>query len=396
MLFSAIVIGQVSYYAPLLGSNKDRTRSTQTIVNSGLYWIEGFSKENSFTSLYCVSKELNISPLSAKCAIAQVRCFKKWKNSKCIISDLLRDISRCRRHAWDKESKILADKLDKFPSKKAILNFYWDRDMAGKSIKAKAYKSNNFEETREYLKLNYKYPEFSIGFRWVLRARCGYKFDARVAKMIEEDCPERCPCCYRINSNPRLEHWFSKCYLFREFRMKYFKDIEKLYEKFYIISKYCPISNSYVDTVITDINNVELSSDFDCSNEVDNINNINNRNNNVNNSRNSDSVNRNINISDSENYNIVTSNLVNSSIGENGGNLSNFLNNECVNIYVTWYRLYSFLLGGRDTNIIDSNYKKEWNNLFKNQIISGDYSKTPFLVRSAALFTEIMPRASTW
>jgi len=44
MLFSAIVIGQVSYYAPLLGSNKDRTRSTQTLVNSGIYWIEGFIK----------------------------------------------------------------------------------------------------------------------------------------------------------------------------------------------------------------------------------------------------------------------------------------------------------------------------------------------------------------
>ena len=33
---------------------------------------------------------------------------------------------------------------------------------------------------------------------------------------------------------------------------------------------------------------------------------------------------------DSENYIIVTSNLVNSSIDENRGNLSNFLNNECV------------------------------------------------------------------
>ena len=65
MLFSAIVIVQVSYYAPLLGSNKDRTRSTQTLVNSGLYWIEGFSKGNSFTSLYCVSKELNVPPLSS-------------------------------------------------------------------------------------------------------------------------------------------------------------------------------------------------------------------------------------------------------------------------------------------------------------------------------------------
>ena len=69
--------------------------------------------------------------------------------------------------------------------------------------------------------------------------------------------------------------------------------------------------------------------------------------------------------------------------------------NECGNIYVTWYRLYNFLLGGRDADIINLNYKKEWNILFKNQIISSDYSKTPFLVRSAALFTEIMPRAST-
>jgi len=86
---------------------------------------------------------------------------------------------------------------------------------------------------------------------------------------------------------------------------------------------------------------------------------------------------------------------VNSSIGENRGNLSNFLNNECVNIYVTWYRSYNFLLGGRYTGIIDLNYKKEWNILFRNQIISGDYSKTPFLVRSAALFTEIMPWDST-
>ena len=192
-----------------------------------------------------------------------------------------------------------------------------------------------------------------------------------------------------------MEHWFYKCYLFREFRKKYFKEIEILYENFYIISKYCPISNSNVDTIITDMNNIELSSDFDSSNEVYNINNINNRNNIVNNSRISDSENRNINISDSENYNIVTTSLVNSSIGENRGNLSNFLNNECVNIYVTCYRLYNFLLGGRDTDIIDLNYKKEWVILFKNQNIIGDYSKTPFLVRSVALLTEIMPRAIT-
>jgi len=72
MLFSTIIIGQTSYYATLLGSNKERTRSAQILFNSGLYLIEGFSNGNGFTSLYCVSIELNIPSLSAKCAIAHI------------------------------------------------------------------------------------------------------------------------------------------------------------------------------------------------------------------------------------------------------------------------------------------------------------------------------------
>ena len=80
----------------------------------------------------------------------------------------------------------------------------------------------------------------------------------------------------------------------------------------------------------------------------------------VNNSKISDSKNRNINISDIENNSMVTNNVVNSSIGENRVNFRYFLNNECINIYVTWYRLYNFLFDGGDADIIDLNYKKEW------------------------------------
>ncbi|KAG4090309.1 hypothetical protein H8356DRAFT_1352516 [Neocallimastix lanati (nom. inval.)] len=135
----------------------------------------------------------------------------------------------------------------------------------------------------------------------------------------------------RENSNLQLEHWFSKYYLFH---------IEILYEKFFIISKYCPISNN-----------------SDSSNEEYNINNNNNRNNIVNNNSISNSENRNINIRDSKNNSVVTNNAVNKSIDEKRFNISNFLNYD--------------------------------------QIISGDYSKTPFLVRFVALFIEIMPWAST-
>jgi len=85
--------------------------------------------------------------------------------------------------------------------------------------------------------------------------------------MIKDDCSEYCPCCYREGNYPRLEHWFSKYYLFRRFRLKYIMDIEILYEKIFVINKYCPISNSNVNT-ITDMNNIKLSADSNSSNEV--------------------------------------------------------------------------------------------------------------------------------
>jgi hypothetical protein len=109
--------------------------------------------------------------------------------------------------------------------------------------------------------------------------------------------------------------------------MKYFKEIEILYEKFFIISNYCPVSNDSVSTVVIDVNNIESITDSDSSNEVYNINNK-NRNNTVNNSS----------ISDSENNSIVINDIVNSSVGENRVNLNNFLNNEYVHIYETWYQ----------------------------------------------------------
>ncbi|KAG4088306.1 hypothetical protein H8356DRAFT_1432951 [Neocallimastix lanati (nom. inval.)] len=142
------------------------------------------------------------------------------------------------------------------------------------------------------------------------------------------------------------------------------------------------------------VENFRPVTDSNSSNVVYSINNNNNRNNNANNSSISGSENRNINIGNSENNSIVTNNVVNNSIGENSVNISNFLNNECINKYVTWYRLYNFLLDGRDADVIDLNYKKEWDVLFNKQIISGDYLKMSFLVGSVTLFTEIVLRTS--
>ena len=43
------------------------------------------------------------------------------------------------------------------------------------------------------------------------------------------------------------------------------------------------------------------------------------------------------------------------------------------------YLVYNFLLRGRDSGIIDLDYKDEWDILFNSQIISGDCLKMTFL-----------------
>jgi len=67
-----------------MGDKKKKKKNTENTVKQGtlkeeiiisLYLIEVFSNGNSFTFLYCVSKELNIPPLSAKCPIAQGKVF---------------------------------------------------------------------------------------------------------------------------------------------------------------------------------------------------------------------------------------------------------------------------------------------------------------------------------
>ena len=44
------------------------------------------------------------------------------------------------------------------------------------------WQKQKFEETSKFIKLCYEYPDLSYGFYWLLRARSGYRLDARIAK----------------------------------------------------------------------------------------------------------------------------------------------------------------------------------------------------------------------
>jgi len=70
------MISKVSYLAPLLGSNKNKSKRAQKFVNTGLQWAAGVHNKKSFVSLYCISKDFNIPPLSAKYAFNSIKVFQ--------------------------------------------------------------------------------------------------------------------------------------------------------------------------------------------------------------------------------------------------------------------------------------------------------------------------------
>ena len=46
--------------------------------------------------------------------------------------------------------------------------------------------------------LSLKYPQFNLGLSWVIRLRCGYKYNTTIAirmGRVSEDCPKTCSCC---------------------------------------------------------------------------------------------------------------------------------------------------------------------------------------------------------
>ncbi|KAG4084083.1 hypothetical protein H8356DRAFT_1358121 [Neocallimastix lanati (nom. inval.)] len=52
------------------------------ILNKCLYWIYGFRKKKKLIlSIYAITEKLHFIPLSAKCVLAQARCFHKWTNN---------------------------------------------------------------------------------------------------------------------------------------------------------------------------------------------------------------------------------------------------------------------------------------------------------------------------
>jgi len=75
IIFNSYMLIKVSYFAPLLGSNKARTNNTQKLINKGLRWIAGIQKAKSFITVNTISKDSNISSIVSKVCFVSSQMF---------------------------------------------------------------------------------------------------------------------------------------------------------------------------------------------------------------------------------------------------------------------------------------------------------------------------------
>jgi len=167
-----------------------------------------------------------------------------------------------------------------------------------------------------------------------LKARSGYKLDARVAKaakIIERLCPNYCPCCK--SKSQTIEHWLVE--------YPYFNDLRDEFSSILTV-----IMNQFsTRTTTASSTNIETSN----LNNSDNI------------------LNRNF---------IDNNNLVNNIVYNNSS---------------VCKEVFKFLLGGRTLN--ENHNTRKWMEFYNCQTKPGDFSETLFLVATAAILNKIMPIA---
>jgi len=116
-------------------------------------------------------------------------------------------------YSWTKETRIVDKKLNGKKTSE-IKKFYWERDIfkPSKDKKAIIYKKNDFRLISEIKDLKFQYPKYQLGFFWISRIRCGFKFEIRISikrKIVSVECPKCCPCCGV--SIPSSSHWIFAC-----------------------------------------------------------------------------------------------------------------------------------------------------------------------------------------
>jgi len=85
--------------------------------------------------------------------------------------------------------------------------------------------------------MSVNYPNYSLGFFWLFKIRCGYKFDTNVAVaagFVNDETPRYFPCCR--GGTQTFTHWILVCPFLNNIRTNRLGKTMKILEFFKRIS----------------------------------------------------------------------------------------------------------------------------------------------------------------
>ena len=100
-----------------------------------------------------LSRDLQVFPIAGFCASFQIKCFRKWRNSKCIIKDLINHIPSISRYSWSKKTLVLYKKIKKnnITKFKDFIELYWSDVGKFQGIIGMNYDNFKFINTRNFI-----------------------------------------------------------------------------------------------------------------------------------------------------------------------------------------------------------------------------------------------------
>lgn len=239
-LVKACLIPVLTYGAELWGMNEARVHPCQRILDRAIRSLLGVSGKSNATALSVLHREFDISPLAATVASARARAVLKYRNSRTIIGDLVRNPPvRLRKHTWLSgawswlhrfHANIAVDTSPREGSS-MVQHELWSRhDGNCRALSWGHYQQWRFHSTRSYLAEGLKYPSAALGISWLTRCRVGALWTSHrfvQARLLDanqwRDC---CPCCaQQVPRGETLEHMVLLCVRWADYRERYLGDI---------------------------------------------------------------------------------------------------------------------------------------------------------------------------
>ncbi|KAG4102715.1 hypothetical protein H8356DRAFT_1420983 [Neocallimastix lanati (nom. inval.)] len=132
--------------------------------------------KNLLLHLYRRVTEYNLLLGGRDADVVDLNYKKEWILNRFHNGDFIKSFPKMPYYSWIKESRTLYKKIKKYKCVKYddILERYWKSVSKFQGIKGQNYDSNKFSNNKAIIMLSLKYPQFNLGFSWIIHLRCEF------------------------------------------------------------------------------------------------------------------------------------------------------------------------------------------------------------------------------